>query len=70
VVAGSSPGTIVGFALLELCFLRLFTLKLPVEECREKGEWPMKETVRCAGVAVLETMWSVGASTVAGALPT
>ena len=31
----------------------------------------MKQTVRFTGVAVLETMWSVGASTpVAGALPT
>jgi len=72
-VGGSILSAAVGFALLlvVLAVARYINLNLALESNGSEGKVePMTNNDNLKWCAVLETIWSVGVSTVAGALPT
>lgn len=55
-------------ALFLIAFVRFIGMNLTV--CSEKkGVMPMKHKTRLFGFYVIETLWAIGANTVANALP-
>jgi hypothetical protein len=71
-VGGSILSAVVGFALLLiLAVARYINLNLALGSNGSEGKVkPMANNDNLKWCAVLETIWSVGVSTVAGALPT
>ena len=70
VAAGSSPVACVGLVAL-LLVVRIVTLKLSVATIKKRREQAMGKTRRLMSLVVsgLETVWAIGTSYVAGALP-
>lgn len=73
VAQGSIPWTCAGLiALFQIAFLRLVSLNLSVHSKPKKEVTLMRQKahrLRLFGLSMLETIWAIEASSVAGALP-
>lgn len=73
VALGSIPWAGVGLmALFQIAFVRLASWKLSVPPTLKKEVTPMRKKTRLLrlfGFSMLDTIWAIEASSVAGALP-